>query len=58
MDDKKKRTLKVIEYFKGLPEEFSMLKGLLCYTYGLPAGEDSIFDNIMIAERMDVVNIK
>ncbi len=54
------RTQTLIDYFRGLPGEFFMLKGLLCAGHALdttPARQqlDNVYDSILIAERMDQI---
>lgn len=53
------RTQHIIDRFKGLPGEWSMLKGLLCADHGL-AYDDPFavamrehLDTMMVARRMD-----
>ena len=53
------RTQDVIDYFRGLPGEWGMLKGLLCMEHAL-TGEalhhvEGLFDRLMIAKRMDEI---
>jgi hypothetical protein len=54
------RTRTLLARFAGLPDEFVMLKGVLCASHGL-VGTDSkryaaLFDSAMIATRMDAMN--
>lgn len=58
--ERKARTVGLLAYFLGNPDEFAMLKGVLCMGH-LPGGHsdpviDACFDNIMIATRMDAIN--
>jgi hypothetical protein len=53
------RTKQLIDYFRGLPEEFGMLKGLLLAGH-IMKDQDVVryryfFDSIRIAERMDEI---
>ncbi|ALL68697.1 hypothetical protein K788_0000280 [Paraburkholderia caribensis MBA4] len=58
--NQKLRTQKVINHFRGLPGEFSMLKGLLCASHSME-GHDEVryryfFDSSLIAARMEEIN--
>jgi hypothetical protein len=59
MQTAKQNSQDVIEYFRGLPGEFYMLKGLLCAEHALKGDATSdiegLFDRLMIAERMDEI---
>lgn len=66
------RSLDVIDYFRGAPGEFDMLKGLLILDSALEKGErarngypaahamhkrvHALYDTQLIAERMDAIN--
>ena len=53
-------TNRVIDYFVGHPEEFSMLKGLLIATHAMDAAAakkfEAMIDPALIAARMDAIN--
>ena len=55
---KQERTEKLLAYFKGIPDEFSALKGVLLVDAVdrdlKPIGGN--FDRIKIAERMEEIN--
>lgn len=55
------RTAALLARFRGNPDEFYMLKGVLCMGHGDNTREDerlinSVFDLVAIAERMDELN--
>jgi hypothetical protein len=53
-------TQEVIDYFRNLPGEFYMLKGLLCVEHALTEDAkkniEGLFNRLMIAERMDEIS--
>ena len=60
--DRAARTQHIIDRFKGKPEEWGMLKGVLCMDHGL-AYDDPLavalretIDTVMVAKRMDELN--
>ncbi len=57
---KTQRTETLLEGFRGNPDEFVMLKGVLCMALGLDYADEqkarSLFDTKMIAARMDAMN--
>jgi len=57
---KSENTQNVINYFKGLPKEFHLLKGLLIASHNMnKSGKKNFYksiDTILIAERMDELN--
>ena len=54
------RTVQMLKRYRGLRDEFEMLKGVMCAPFGLPPGDyeiaDQVFDGGMIAARMDAIN--
>lgn len=60
--ERAERTARLLSKFAGLPDEFAMLKGVLCMTHGMVPGTaeydaaDLLFDSDMIAERMDAIS--
>lgn len=62
LEGRKARTEALIDHFRGLPQEFGMLKGVLCATHVME-GQDStrwlyFFDTLRIAGRMDELNME
>lgn len=57
---KQQRTEKLLAGFSGNPDEFMMLKGVLCAPLGLDYSDEcrlrDFFDYSMIAARMDAMN--
>lgn len=57
---KQKRTELLLAGFQGNPDEFMMLKGVLCAPLGLDFADElrlrKFFDYSMIAARMDAMN--
>jgi hypothetical protein len=53
-------TNRVVDYFRGHGEEYSMLKGLLLATHAMDGVDarqfDSLIDTMMVAKRMDEIN--
>ncbi len=59
---RQERTAKLIENFRGNKHEFEMLKGVLCMNHAFDCTTtdfdlvESVFDDMMIASRMDEIN--
>lgn len=57
---RKQNTCNVIEYFKGVDNEFYLLKGLLIASHNMnekgKAHFDNAIDTLLIAGRMDALN--
>lgn len=55
-----KRTQKILDYFRGMPDEFLLLKGLLIAQHPFNWAESkairTAYDGGMIATRMDAIN--
>ena len=53
-------TIKILEYYRNLNNEFELLKGLLCFTHPLGWKESQkyykLIDTVLIAKRMDEIN--
>lgn len=60
--EREDRTRKLLTQFRGLNDEFAMLKGVLCMAHGFDSFEAdgrlvrSVFDTMLIAGRMDEIN--
>ena len=54
---KTERTQQIIDYYRGLPDEFGMLKGLICATHAMTHADAGAFRELIataqIAARMD-----
>lgn len=56
---RQERTTKLLTTFRSYPDEWKLLKGVLCMTHGMDCSESIqaglLFDSIRIAERMDEI---
>jgi hypothetical protein len=56
---RRERTDKIIDSFRGLKDEWGMLKGVLCADHTLEGEDrrtwDQLIDGVRVAERMDEI---